>query len=108
MSDVSGGSSAIALVETRGLVALACALEAMQKATGVELLAIDRVGGGVAFAAVRGSTAAIRSAVDIAESAARPHSERVGVRMYVRPASSGAELLRAGRLPIGSDKRRQT
>ncbi len=74
----------------------------MEKATGVELLAIDRVGGGVAFAAVTGSTAAIRNAIEIAEEAARPHTERVGVRMYVRPTTPGAQLLSAGHLPIRS------
>ena len=90
---------AIGLVETRGVVALAAAFEAMMKATDVELLAIDRVGGGVVFGAVRGSTAAVRLAVEIAEAAAAPHTTHLAVRMYVQPTDLGNELLADGHLP---------
>lgn len=92
---------AIGVVETRGIVALTSAFEAMMKATDVEFLAVDRVGGGIVFGAVSGSTAAVRAAVEAAREAASVHSDRVLVRMYVHPTAPGTALLTEGRLPEG-------
>lgn len=94
---------AIAVVETRGMVALAAALEAMVKSAGVEVVAVDRVGGGIVFGVVAGSTAAVRLAVVVGEAAARAHSDRVLARLYVRPAAAGRDLVSHGQLPRLSD-----
>lgn len=92
-------SKAIAIVEARGVVALSSALEAMMKTADLELVAIDRVGGGIAFAVLSGSTAAVRVAVAAAEPAGRLHSDRFSVRMYVQPSRPSRDLIDEGRLP---------
>lgn len=94
---------AIAVVETRGVVALAAALEAMVKSAGVKVIAVDRVGGGIVFGVVAGSTAAVRVALEVGEASARAHSDRVMARLYVRPAAAGRDLLSHGQLPRLSD-----
>lgn len=96
---VTRRAEAVAVVETRGVVALSAALEAMVKSAGVEVIAVDRVGGGIVFGVVAGSTAAVRVAVGAGEAAARAHSDRVMARLYVRPADAGRDLLRDGVLP---------
>ena len=76
---------AVGMVETRGLVALFEATDAMLKAASVEMLGWRKVGKGLVTAFVSGDVAAVKSAVTAAESAAAKVGEVVGVHIIPRP-----------------------
>ena len=61
---------ALGMVETRGLVALIEAADAMSKAANVELTGWDRVGSGLVTAFVRGDVAAVKASTDAGAAAA--------------------------------------
>jgi ethanolamine utilization protein EutM len=75
---------ALGMVETRGLVALFEAADAMLKAADVEMLGWRKVGRGMVTAFVVGDVAAVKSAVGAAEGAAAKVGEVVGI--HVIPA----------------------
>ncbi|MEW6742378.1 MAG: BMC domain-containing protein [Planctomycetota bacterium] len=77
--------AAIGLVETRGLVALMEATDAMLKAASVETLGWCRVGSGLVTAFVAGEVAAVKSAVAAGEAAASKVGEVVAVHVIPRP-----------------------
>ena len=56
---------AVGLIETRGVVALTAAIEAMLKTADVRCLGVERVASGYFAVAVQGSLAAVRQAIDI-------------------------------------------
>jgi len=70
---------ALGMVETRGLVPLIEAADAMVKAASVELVGWDRVGSGLVTVFVRGDVAAVKASTDAGAAAAhvipRPHDE---------------------------------
>ena len=70
---------ALGMVETRGLVALIEASDAMSKAAKVELTGWDRVGAGLVTAFVRGDVAAVKAATDAGAAAAAKVGEVVSV-----------------------------
>ena len=76
---------ALGMVETRGLVALIEATDAMCKAANVELAGWDRVGSGLCTAFVRGDVAAVKAAVDAGAAAAGKVGEVVSVHVIPRP-----------------------
>ena len=76
---------ALGMVETRGLVALIQASDAMCKAANVELSGWDRVGAGMVTAFVRGDVAAVKAAVDAGAAAASSIGEVVSVHVIPRP-----------------------
>ena len=76
---------ALGMVETRGLVGLVEASDAMCKAAAVELVGWDRVGGGMVTAFVRGDVAAVKAAVDAGAAAAAKVGEVVSVHIIPRP-----------------------
>jgi len=76
---------ALGMVETRGLVGLIEAADAMCKAANVELVGWDRVGGGLCTAFVRGDVAAVKAAVDAGAAAASKIGEVVSVHVIPRP-----------------------
>ena len=76
---------ALGMIETRGLVALIEASDAMCKAASVELFAWDRVGSGMVTAFVRGDVAAVKAAVDAGAAAASRVGEVVSVHVIPRP-----------------------
>ena len=61
---------ALGLVETRGLVAMVEASDAMVKAARVTLVGWERIGSGYVTAIVRGDVAAVRAATDAGAAAA--------------------------------------
>ena len=63
-------SEAIGLVETKGLVGLVEACDAMVKAASVELVKTVQIGGGYVTAIVRGDVGSVRAAVDAGSAAA--------------------------------------
>ena len=76
---------ALGMVETRGLVALIEAADAMSKAANVELTGWDRVGAGLVTAFVRGDVAAVKAATDAGASAAAKVGEVISVHVIPRP-----------------------
>jgi ethanolamine utilization protein EutM len=83
---------ALGMVETRGLVALFEAMDAMLKAANVESLGWRKIGKGMVTAFVIGDVAAVKSAVSAAESAAGKVGEVVGVHVIPRPQEELAML----------------
>ena len=76
---------ALGMVETRGMVALLEASDAMVKAANVELMGWDKVGSGLVTAFVRGEVAAVKAAVDAGAAAAGKVGEVVSVHVIPRP-----------------------
>ena len=76
---------ALGMVETRGLVALIEASDAMCKAAKVELVGWDRVGSGMVTAFVRGDVAAVKAATDAGAAAAAKVGEVISVHVIPRP-----------------------
>lgn len=61
---------ALGMIETRGLVALIEASDAMVKAARVKLVGVKQIGGGLVTAMVRGDVAACKAATDAERSGA--------------------------------------
>ncbi len=76
---------ALGMVETRGLVALIEASDAMCKAASVELVGWDKVGSGMVTAFVRGDVAAVKAATDAGSAAAAKIGEVISVHVIPRP-----------------------
>jgi len=86
---------ALGMIETRGLVAMIEAADAMVKAAQVTLVGYEKIGSGLVTAIVRGDVAAVKAATDAGASAARRVGELVSVHVIPRPHSNLEE-----RLPI--------
>lgn len=76
---------ALGLIETRGFVALVEAADAMVKASKVELIGYEQIGGGYVTAIVRGDVASVRAAVDAGVRAAEKIGEIVSTHVIPRP-----------------------
>jgi microcompartment protein CcmL/EutN len=76
---------ALGLIETRGMVGLVEATDAMCKAADVKLQATREIGGGYVTALVRGDVASVRAAVDAGAAAAKAVGELVGSHVIPRP-----------------------
>ena len=77
---------AIGLVETRGLIGLVEATDAMAKAANVEIVKRVDIGGGLVTTAVRGDVGSVRAAVEAGASAAAQVGDLVGSHIIPRPA----------------------
>jgi ethanolamine utilization protein EutM len=84
---------ALGMVETRGLVALFEAVDAMLKAATVEFKSWEPVGSGLVTAFVEGDMAAVKSATDAGAEAAARVGEVVSVQVITRPHDDLAHLL---------------
>ena len=78
-------SKAIGLIETRGMVGLVEASDAMCKAANVELLKTIQIGGGFVTAVVQGDVGSVRAAVDAGAAAAKAIGELVSSHVIPRP-----------------------
>ena len=77
---------AIGLVETKGLVALVEATDAMAKAANVEIIKRIQIGGGLVTTVVKGDVGSVRAAVEAGANAASQVGELVGSHIIPRPA----------------------
>lgn len=77
--------AAIGMIETRGMVALIEATDAMLKAASVKSLGWRRVGSGLVTSFVSGEVAAVKSALAAGEAAAAKVGEVVAVHVIPRP-----------------------
>jgi ethanolamine utilization protein EutM len=78
-------NQALGLLETKGLVALVDASDAMCKAADVQLVKTIQIGGGYVTTIVRGDVAAVRAATEAGAAAAAKVGEVVSVHVIPRP-----------------------
>ncbi len=76
---------ALGMVETRGLVPLIEACDAMLKAANVRLIGFEKVGKGYATGFVRGDVAAVKASTDAGAAAAAKVGEVISVHVIPRP-----------------------
>ena len=77
---------ALGMIETRGLVSMIEAADAMVKAANVVIVAWDKVDAGLVTVLVRGDVGSVKAATDAGASAARRVGELVGVHVIPRTA----------------------
>lgn len=83
---------ALGMIETRGLVGLIEASDAMVKAARVKLVGYQQIGGGYVTALVRGDVAACKAATDAGAAAAQKVGELIAVHVIPRPHTDLEEL----------------
>ena len=76
---------ALGMIETRGLTALAEAVDAMLKAANVTLRGWEPVGSGLVTAFIEGGVADVKAATDVGAEAAARIGEVVAVQVIPRP-----------------------
>jgi microcompartment protein CcmL/EutN len=84
----SSPDDAIGLVETKGLVGLVEASDAMCKAANVRLARMVQIGGGFVTTIVSGDVGSVRAAVDAGGEAAKRVGELVSSHVIPRPHES--------------------
>jgi microcompartment protein CcmL/EutN len=88
---------ALGMIETRGLVAMIEAADAMVKAAKVTLVGWEKIGSGYVTILCRGDVAAVKSATDAGAAAARRVGELISVHVIPRPHSSLEDVLPIGK-----------
>jgi ethanolamine utilization protein EutM len=81
---------ALGMIETKGLVAMIEAADAMVKAAKVTLVGWEKIGAGYVTAIVRGDVAAVKAATDAGAAAARRVGELVSVHVIPRRDPEGS------------------
>ena len=84
---------ALGMIETKGLVPLIEASDAMLKAANVRLVGYEKVGRGLVTAFIRGDVAAVKSATDAGSAAASKVGEVISVHVIPRPHDELAGLI---------------
>jgi len=82
---------AIGLLETKGLIALVEATDAMAKAANVTIAKRVQIGGGLVTTVVRGDVGSVRAAVESGANAAAQVGELVASHIIPRPADGVIE-----------------
>lgn len=88
-------NQAIGLIETKGLLALIEATDAMAKAANVEIVKRIDIGGGLVTTVVSGDVGSVRAAVEAGAAAATQVGELVSSHVMPRPAEGLRESLLA-------------
>jgi len=106
---MSATENAIGLIETRGIVALTAGIEAMVKTADVQCISVERVSSGYFSAAVQGSVASVRQALDSGTAAVKQYGDLRAAQLYPRPDAAAAQLLENGsRQALGGGGTRRT
>ncbi|MEQ8634406.1 MAG: BMC domain-containing protein [Gimesia maris] len=84
---------ALGMVETKGLISLIEAADAMLKAANVQMIGWEKVGSGLVTGFVVGDVAAVKAAVDAGAAAASKVGEVVSVQVIPRPHEELASVL---------------
>lgn len=84
--------NAIGLIETRGLVGLVEATDAMAKAANVEVIKRVDIGGALVTSIVSGDVGSVRAAVEAGAHAASQVGELVSTHVIPRPAEGLTEV----------------
>ena len=82
---MDGEKLALGMIETKGLVGMVEASDAMVKAAKVKLAGYVKVGGGYVTTFVRGEVGAVRAAVEAGSAAAQRIGELLSVHVIPRP-----------------------
>jgi ethanolamine utilization protein EutM len=82
---------AVGLVETKGLVGLVAATDAMLKAANVQVVQRIDAGGGLVTAIVSGDVGSVRAAVDAGRRVADQVGELVSSHVIAKPAEGVIE-----------------
>ncbi|RIK73892.1 MAG: carboxysome shell protein [Planctomycetota bacterium] len=85
--------NAIGLVETKGLVALVEATDAMAKAANVRIVKRVSIGGALVTTVVSGDVGSVRAAVEAGAAAAQQVGELISSHVIPRPAEGLADAL---------------
>src|SRR5271154_2670865 len=92
---------ALGMIETKGLVPLVEASDAMLKAANVTLVGWQKIGSGLVTAFIVGDVAAVKAAVDAGSAAASRVGEVVGIQVIPRPHDDlGTVLPLVGKKPV--------
>ena len=89
------------MVETRGLVGVIEAADAMVKAANVTLVAYEKIGSGLVTVIVRGDVGAVKASVDAGQAAAARVGEVVSVHVIPRPHGDVQNILKNLSLYMG-------
>src|SRR5262249_54040556 len=81
----SNNMEALGMIETKGLVPLVEASDAMLREANVAVMGWQKIGSGMVTALVVGDVAAVKAAVDAGAAAAGRVGEVVGVQVIPRP-----------------------
>src|SRR5260221_8753122 len=92
---------ALGMIETKGLVALIEASDAMMKAANVTLIGWQKIGSGLVTAFIVGDVAAVKAAIDAGAAAAGRVGEVVGVQVIPRPHEDVSSVLPKGKPGAG-------
>ena len=88
---------ALGMIETRGMVAMIEAADAMVKAANVQVVGWEKIGSGYVTVLVRGDVAAVRAATDSGAAATRRIGELIAVHVIPRPHPSLEDVLPIGK-----------
>src|SRR2546421_10330248 len=84
---------ALGMIETKGLVPLVEASDAMLKAANVTLIGSQKIGSGLVTAFIVGDVAAVKAAIDAGAAAAGRIGEVAGVQVIPRPTEDIVNVL---------------
>ena len=90
-------AEALGMIECRGFAAVVEAADAMVKAAKVELVSMEKTGGGYVTAVVRGDVAAVKAAVDAGIRGAEKVGEVVATHVIARPHTNIDLVMPLGR-----------
>lgn len=86
-------NQALGMIETRGLVAITEATDAMLKAANVKLVGTEKIGSGLVTVMVRGDVGAVKAAVEAGSAVAQRLGEVIAVHVIPRPHSDVEAIL---------------
>jgi ethanolamine utilization protein EutM len=84
--------NAIGMIETRGLLGLVEATDAMAKAANVQIVKRVGIGGGLVTTIVSGDVGSVRAAVEAGAKAASQVGELTGSHVIPRPSEGLVEI----------------
>lgn len=76
---------ALGMIETRGLVGMLEATDAMAKSAKVRIVGYEKIGSGLVTTLCRGEVGAVRAAVEAGAAAAQKVGELVSIHVIPRP-----------------------
>ena len=90
-------NEALGMIETKGLVAMIEAADAMVKSANVTFVHWEKIGAGYVTALVRGDVGAVKAATDAGTAAAGKIGELVSVHVIPSPHGSLEDVLPIGK-----------
>ncbi len=86
-------NQALGMIETRGLVAMTEATDAMLKAANVELVGSEKIGSGLVTVMVKGDVGAVKAAVEAGAAVASRLGEVIATHVIPRPHSDLEKII---------------